>query len=80
MKKMLLCIMVLVFFVAVAGAQYSITLNTDEVTIGDNDPEFEVSWVRVFDVDEANPGNGELTLECRNVNNGDQPIRINNNH
>ena len=77
MKKIALLILLLFLFVPAADAQYSLTLNTDEVRIGDNDPDSKVSWVKDFDVPEANPANAELTVECRDVDNGDQPIRIN---
>ncbi len=77
MKKIAFLIVLLVLFVPAADAQYSLTLNTDEIRIGDNDPDSKTSWVKDFDVPEANPANAELTVECRDVDNGDQPIRIN---
>ena len=77
MKKIALLIMLFLLFVPAAGAQYSLTLNTDEIRIGDNDPDSKISWVKDFDVPEANPANAELSVACRDVENGDQPIRIN---
>ena len=77
MKKIAMLILLLLFFVPFAHAQYSITLNADEVRLGDNDSQSKISWVQDFDVSEENPANGELTVACRDVDNGDQPVRIN---
>lgn len=77
MKKITMLIVALMLFVPAVDAQYSLTLNTDVVRLGDNDPESKISWSREFEVAEANPANAELTVECRDVDNGDQPIRIN---
>jgi hypothetical protein len=58
MKKLSILIVLLLLLVPAADAQYSLILNTDEIRIGDNDPESKTTWVKDFDVVEANPANG----------------------
>ena len=77
MKKIFALIIMLIVLVPIADADELVILNTDTLRIGDNSADLKISWVREFNIPEDNVTNAQLMVESRDVNNGDQPIRIN---
>lgn len=69
--------MLFVFAVPHAHSEIELILNTNVIQIGDNEPDLQTSWTKDFNIPKRYPINAQLSVECRHVHNGDQPIIIN---